>query len=61
MSNIDSLAKDFLAQRRMAVVGVTRNRDDAANLNYRTLRAAGYRVFAVNPHAAAFDGDPCYS
>lgn len=51
---------DFLAQRRIAVVGVSRKREDAANLNYRKLKGAGYQVFAVNPNADTFDGDPCY-
>ena len=59
-NNIDSLAKDFLAQKRIAVAGVSRKREDAANLIYRKLRSAGYSVFAVNPNAATFDGDPCY-
>ena len=60
MPTIDLLVKDFLTQKRIAVVGVSRTREDAANLNYRKLRAAGYRVFAVNPNTPAFDGDPCY-
>jgi hypothetical protein len=60
MSTIDSLVKDFLAQKRIAVTGVTRNREDAANLAYRKFKAAGSQVFAVNPNAATFDGDPCY-
>ncbi|MBI3359994.1 MAG: CoA-binding protein [Chloroflexi bacterium] len=60
MNTIDSLVQDFLAQKRIAVVGVSRTREDAANLNYRKLRGAGYRVFAVNPNTQTFDGDPCY-
>ena len=60
MPTIDPLVKDFLAQQRIAVVGVSLKREDAANLLYRKFKRAGYRVFAINPHAAAFDGDPCY-
>jgi predicted CoA-binding protein len=60
MAAIDSLVKDFLAQRRIAVVGVSRKREDAANLNYRKFKSAGYKVFAVNPNTDTFDGDPCY-
>ncbi len=58
--DINALAADFLAQKRIAVVGVSRTREDAANHNYRRLRETGYRMFAVNPNTAAFDGDPCY-
>jgi predicted CoA-binding protein len=60
MSTIDSLVKDFLAQTRIAVTGVTRNREDAANLAYRKFKGAGKQVYAINPNAATFDGDPCY-
>jgi predicted CoA-binding protein len=60
MSTIDSLTNDFLAQKRIAVAGVSRTREDAANLIYRKLRGAGYQVFAINPNTTTFDGDPCY-
>jgi predicted CoA-binding protein len=60
MPTIDLLVKDFLAQKSIAVSGVTRNREDAANLAYRKLKAAGYRVYAINPNTTIFDGNPCY-
>ena len=60
MPTIDPLVKDFLAQKRIAVAGVSRKREDAANLLYRKFKSAGYRVFAVNPNTDQFDGDPCY-
>ncbi len=60
MSKIDTLAKDFLAQKRIAVVGVSLTRQDAANNIYRLLHSKGYQVYAVNPKAQTFDGDPCY-
>lgn len=60
MSTIDSLAKEFLAQKRIAVAGVSPTRQEPANLIYETLRERGYTVYAVNPHTASFLGDPCY-
>jgi predicted CoA-binding protein len=60
MSTFDSLVENFLSQERIAVAGVSRKRQDAANLIYRKLRAAGYRVFAINPKMETFDGGPCY-
>lgn len=60
MTSIDALAREFLAQRRLAVVGVSRTREDAANLIYRKLRDAGYQVYPVNPHTDTFDDAPCY-
>lgn len=60
MSKIDTLVQDFLAQKRIAVVGVSDKRDTGCNLSYRNFKAAGYAVSAVNPRLTAFDGDPCY-
>ncbi|MBI2913537.1 MAG: CoA-binding protein [Chloroflexi bacterium] len=51
---------DFLAQERIAVAGVSRSPNQAANLVYRALRKAKYQVFAVNPSADEVEGDPCY-
>ena len=60
MPTIDPQVKDFLAQKCIAVVGVSLKREDAANLNYRKFKHAGYKVFAINPNADSFDGGPCY-
>jgi predicted CoA-binding protein len=51
---------DFLAQKYIAVVGVSRDSKRAANFIYKKLRSLGYSVFAVNPHAANVEGDVCY-
>src|SRR5574341_196758 len=60
MSKVDALVKDFLAQKKIAVVGVSDERETGCNLNYRKFKSAGYQVYAVNPRLTAFDGDPCY-
>ncbi len=60
MAKIDALVRDFLAQKRIAVVGVSDQRDTGCNLAYRKFREAGYPVSAVNPRLATFEGAPCY-
>lgn len=60
MSAIDGLVKDFLAQRKIAVVGVSDKRETGCNLAYRAFKEAGYTVSAVNPRIATFEGAPCY-
>jgi uncharacterized protein len=54
---------EFLAQKRIAIAGVSRNGNPhaAANLIYRRLKTTGHDVFAVNPGVATFDGDRCYA
>jgi hypothetical protein len=60
MAKIDELVKEFLAKKKIAVVGVSDQRDTGCNLSYRKFKEAGYQVFAVNPRITSFEGDPCY-
>lgn len=60
MSKIDTLVQDFLAQKKIAVVGVSDKRETGCNLAYRKFKEAGYNVSAVNPRLTRFEGDPCY-
>jgi len=57
---IDVLVGDFLAQKRIAVVGVSDKRETGCNANYKKFKDAGYQVYAVNPHLSSYDGGPCY-
>lgn len=61
MPSIEDAANDFLAQKKIAVVGVSRSGDVAANLIYKRFRKAGYQVFPVNPNAEEVEGDPCFA
>jgi hypothetical protein len=60
MAKLDNLVQDFLAQRKIAVVGVSDKRDTGCNLAYRRFKENGYQVYAVNPRINTFDGAPCY-
>jgi hypothetical protein len=60
MAKIDTLVEDFLAQEKIAVVGVSDERETGCNLAYRKFKENGYAVSAVNPRITAFEGDPCY-
>ena len=61
MRTLREAADEFLAQRRIAVAGVSRDEKQPANLIYRRLRDAGHEVFAVNPRATEVEGDHCYA
>ena len=60
MPTLKEAVEDFLAQKNIAVAGVSRSGQESANAIYRKLRGAGYQVFAVNPKATELEGDPCY-
>ncbi|MFI5282091.1 MAG: CoA-binding protein [Candidatus Dormibacterales bacterium] len=54
-------ASEFLAQKRIAVTGVSRNAaGHGGNVVYQRLRERGYEVFAVNPNADKVEGDACH-
>lgn len=52
--------QDFLAQKRIAVSGLSRTKDSGAGAVYLKLRDHGYQVFALHPSAQSLHGDPCY-
>ncbi len=60
MAKLDNLVQDFLALKKIAVVGVSDKRETGCNLAYNKFKENGYQVYAVNPRITAFNGDPCY-
>lgn len=60
MKNCKATIQEFMTQKKVAVVGVSRNKDKFGNAIYRELKKAGYKVFAVNPNADMVEGDRCY-
>ena len=61
MTKIKDAASAFLANKRVAVTGVSRTpKDHGSNVVYQRLRDRGYEVFAVNPNADEVEGDRCY-
>ena len=52
---------EFLAGKRIAVTGVSRDRRHFANLIYRKLQTSGHEVFPVNPRASEVEGVRCYT
>ena len=62
MQTLDAKVQEFLAQKRIAVAGVSRDnsRHPIGNLIYHRLKTTGQDVFPVNPHLESFEGDRCY-
>ena len=61
MQNIQEAAAAFLANKRVAVTGVSRTpKTHGSNNVYRRLRERGYQVFAVNPNTGQVEGDRSY-
>jgi len=60
MAQIDTHVDNFLAQKKIAVVGVSDQRETGCNLAYNKFKENGYQVYGVNPRISTFEGDPCY-
>jgi uncharacterized protein len=59
---LETKVHDFLAQKRIAVAGVSRNQSHhpVGNLIFQRLKKTGHDVFPVNPHMQTFEGERCY-
>ena len=53
--------RDFLKQKRFAIVGSFRNESKYAYRILKTLKAKGYEVYPVNPRWKVVEGLTCYS
>ena len=58
--NSKKMVEEFLAQKRIAVVGVSRKKTKFGNAIYKELKQKGYQVFAVNPNITNHEGDICF-
>jgi uncharacterized protein len=61
-TTLEMKVQDFLAQKRIAVAGVSRNKSQhpVGNLIYDRLKQSGHDVFPVNPQMTTFEGERCY-
>lgn len=60
MSEKQNLVSDFVNRRVWAVVGVSRDPRKFGYQVYRSLRDAGYTVYAVNLRGGEMEGDKLY-
>jgi len=62
VQTIKEAASAFLANKRIAVTGVSRKNPEnhGANTVFKRLRDRGYEVFAINPNADEVEGSPSY-
>ena len=58
--NSKNIIDDFLAQKIIAVVGVSRKKTKFGNIIYRELKQKGYQVYPINPNINLIEGNVCY-
>jgi predicted CoA-binding protein len=52
--------EEFISQKSLAVVGVSRGGQKFGNSVYRELKTKGYKVYAIHPEAETLEGDRAY-
>ena len=52
--------KEFLDQKTLAIVGMSRSKKKFSSMLYKNLKAKGYRLFAVNPNFVNNHGEACF-
>ncbi len=53
--------EEFLAHKRLAVIGVSRDSQDFGNRLFREFRARGYDAIPVNPNTQVLEGEQCFA
>jgi uncharacterized protein len=53
--------EDFFRQKRLAVLGASRNEKEYSRLICRSLQERGYDVVPINPNTTEMDGARCYA
>ena len=57
---MQDLIKEFMEQKKFAVVGATDNKEKYGNQVLSNLRNRGYKVYPVNPRLQVIEGNKCY-
>jgi predicted CoA-binding protein len=57
---MNPLIDDFIASKRIAVLGMSRSGKKFGNMAGKELQAKGYEIFVVHPDATVIDGFTCY-
>jgi hypothetical protein len=50
----------FVAEKTLAVAGLSRDEKSFSAMAFKELRTKGYRLYPVNPNAATILGETCY-
>jgi hypothetical protein len=60
-SVMQDLIKEFMAQKRFAIVGATNNTEKYGYRIFKNLKSRGYEVYPINPGFKELEGTRCYS
>ena len=56
-----AVVEDFISQKTLAIVGVSRGGQKFGNMADRELKAKGYKLYPIHPTAETLEGDRAYA
>lgn len=59
MANLQKI-EQFIAQRHIAVAGISRNPGKFGNAIFKELKKQGYTLYPISRHLTEFEGENCY-
>jgi hypothetical protein len=51
---------EFLAQKKLALIGISRSGKKFGNMIFKELKSKGYHVFPINPNVESIQNERCY-
>lgn len=58
--NSKKVIDDFVSQKNLAIIGVSRNKKKFGNYIHNELKKKGYAMYPVHPTMESIDGEKCY-
>jgi predicted CoA-binding protein len=58
--NTQDDVRGFLAEKTLAIAGISRDEKSYSRSTYKKLSSKGYLVLLVNPNAGEIEGETCY-
>jgi len=55
-----AVVDDFISQKVLAVIGVSRRRQKFGNMAYRERKAKGYKLYPIHPTTEKLEGDRAF-
>ena len=58
---MNDLVKEFMAQKKFAVIGATNNHEKSGHQILENLKKRDYEIYPVNPRLETIEGIKCYA
>lgn len=57
---MEQTIRDFISQKNIALIGLSRKKNKFGNIAYKTLTSLGYNIYAIHPREKEIDVIACF-